>query len=361
MIVKALYGENNDELDLLNQRWYSTSLGFRNQLSDLLTTDVQSFTSSQVQMVGQIEGDASGPFVEQFDGNFTLSSEGFGFDGFVRKETSLRTTSEKIAFARYEIIHDEPYQILSALFEGETWESLLDGDDEIIGGQHSDILLGFSGNDLFIPNGGSDLIVGGLGVDTVQLSSDSLERVLGGRDSWVEQVSSLDNPFESVDRVFEGRLLTVDGDQLLLVDIERIRVGDELWALDFDKMGNGYKAASLIASCFGSNSIDEYMGTVLALLDQGMTQRQIADIAVELQLIEEEIGLGNADFVNHIYSNVTGVEANALVIGVYADQLEKGEASRSDLMLIGANSAAIDSQLDLDKWMTEGMLINGYL
>ena len=364
MIINALYVGDSEDLDLLNNRWYAVSLNKRESILDLITTsDLNAISSSEVHMELVFAPEPLEIKREVFSGNFFLDDTApFGFSGDIAKETSFQATQGEPFQATYEIIHDEPYSLISDLWLNHTWESLLDGNDVISGGLGSDTLLGFAGNDRFSPNGGNDLIDGGPGIDTV-IFHNTEDRVLGENATWVTTVESRDINVplpSSIDYPIAGRELFIDGETYLIANVERLIFDGDLWAIDFDYGDHAYQAASLITACFGVDAVSEYMGVVLSILDSGSSLEAIAQLASDLQLIENEIGFRDEDFVKHIYKNVTGFDANNLITAMYASQLDANEITRSELMIIGANAPIIADQMDVTTWQSEGMQIFGY-
>ena len=68
---------------------------------------------------------------------------------------------------------------------------------------------------------------------------------------------------------------------------------------------NSYKAAALITTMFGAELIPTYFSPAVSLVDQGSTDGQIAQLVIDLGLLDTS---SNETFFSEIYQNVLGVE-----------------------------------------------------
>jgi len=229
MIVEAKYGDNNDELDLFVNGPYAQSISLRNQILDAIeSTEIVFFSSSLVEL--EVTYPFDEPAKTSFYGSFESDSSSFwGFSGGIDRLVNWESEGDK-QFTDYELSLDIPTEF-DDLFFNQTWESLLVGNDILIGGANDDSLLGFNGNDRFIPNGGDDLIVGGEGEDTVVLSTGS-EFLLGSSATFVKDTNHPTDLFGEATTTLTGRAVTTGESSHFLVDVERIEIGSEVYAVD---------------------------------------------------------------------------------------------------------------------------------
>lgn len=138
-----------------------------------------------------------------------------------------------------------------------------------IGSVYDDVLLGNKGRNLFMPGEGNDQIDGGAGIDTV---------VINGKQS----------EFELSLSAYSGLWLVAARDGFSGVDslanVERVQFSDRNIALDLN--GNAGKAARMLATVFGKSALQnlEYAGIAISLFDQGLSEAQVAQIALDAAL-----------------------------------------------------------------------------
>jgi len=230
MIVEASYGKNNDDLDLFFNGPYSQSISVRSQLLDLIEyTNIISFSPSSIDLEVKFSLDKH-PFKQSFFGNFELDTSSFwGFSGSVDRIASWEN-EDGLQFIDYVLTLDKSAEF-GDLFFNQTWESLLVGDDTLIGGKNNDALHGFNGNDRLVANGGNDLIVGGEGEDTVVLSGGSVFTI-GSLESYTKETNHPSDLMKDATAIFEGRAVTIGDSSHFLVDVERIELDSRVYAVD---------------------------------------------------------------------------------------------------------------------------------
>lgn len=203
----------------------------------------------------------------------------------------------------------------------------LSGIENIIGGQYDDILIGDGLANRLEGGAGSDQLNGGAGVDTAVFSLARLA------------ISQSNNQFQ------------VGNDTL--TNIERLEFTDKKVAVDFERGENSFKAAALITTMFGSDLIPTYFAPAVDLIDQGSSIDQIAQLAIDLGLVDAS---SNENFFANVYENVVGVEADPSTQALYVSQLDSGELSQAELVVIGANASIIEAQMsELATWRESGL------
>ena len=235
------------------------------------------------------------------------------------------------------------------------------GDDTFIASKFSgvadDRMFGFGGNDTFYTYGTGeryDKVYGGDGIDTaVYESPRNYFEIFPAPNkiyNTLTDARDLDG-YTVVDRTGDE-----SGDQL--VDVERLRFTDTNVALDFGRDQNSFKAAALITTLFGSDSISDYFAPAVGLFDDGMTGNQIAQLVIDLGLVSTS---SNEKFVETIYENVIGIAPDSLTIAIYANQLDSGDISHAGLVALGASVPLIENQIeDLGDWRISGLDYFGF-
>ena len=241
------------------------------------------------------------------------------------------------------------------------------GDDVFIGDRtnaQGDSIYGYGGNDRFVmtySDQNTEKFRGGDGVDTAVFESASEYWNIRPTDSaWntFTQQGDLvgynvsDSRFEGTDTYGEF------GHVMQIVEVERLEFTDKKVALDFEQGENSFKAAALITTMFGSDLIPTYFAPAVNLVDQGSTVAQIAQLVIDLGLVDAS---SNQQFFSNIYENVVGVEADPLTQVLYVSQLDSGELSQAGLVAIGANASIIESQMpELATWRESGLDYLGF-
>lgn len=241
------------------------------------------------------------------------------------------------------------------------------GDDVFIGDRtnaQGDSIYGYGGNDRFVMTYSdqyTEKFRGGDGVDTAVFESASEYWNIRPTDSaWntFTQQGDLvgynvsDSRFEGTDTYGEF------GHVMQIVEVERLEFTDKKVALDFEQGENSFKAAALITTMFGSDLIPTYFAPAVNLVDQGSTVAQIAQLVIDLGLVDAS---SNQQFFSNIYENVIGVEADPLTQALYVSQLDSGELSQAGLVAIGANASIIESQMsELATWRESGLDYLGF-
>lgn len=206
-------------------------------------------------------------------------------------------------------------------------------DDILIGNDAINWLSAGAGNDRLDGRGGHDFLIGGLGND-----------VLGGGDGVDTAVYDTARAGFSLDRTAGG--FTVSGGKAgtdSLEGIERLWFSDMKLALDLD--GNAGAAAKTLGAVFGADTVQNgtAVGICLALLDGGMSYRDLMQLAITVRLGAQA---GNAEVVDLLYANI-GLAPSAAERAGYVDLLDRGVESQASLGEWAADTLLNQSQIDL--------------
>ena len=191
---------------------------------------------------------------------------------------------------------------------------------------------GSEGDDSLQGFGGDDVLKGDGGMDTAHYRGEraayQLTRADGG---W--HVADDDGGRDGTDRL-EG--------------IERLRFSDGGVALDLD--GHAGTVARLVATLFGPSHLErtDLTGIGLALLDDGMSDAALADLAVASSVFADLAGShADADFVRLVYRNVTGQEPDAAALQQYTGLLASGAETQGSLALWASQTDLLAQRIDL--------------
>ncbi|MGZ5786580.1 MAG: carbohydrate-binding domain-containing protein [Ramlibacter sp.] len=167
---------------------------------------------------------------------------------------------------------------------------------------------------------GTATIDGGGGIDTVfftgALSSYSIAHTSGG--------------------------VTVSGNSQTanMVNVERLHFSDMSVALDMS--GHAGTVAKLIAAVFGSSYLgnSQFVGIGLNLMDSGMSESALADLAVHTALFQSLAGsTSNTDFVKFVFHNVVGVDPSASDLSLYVGMLNSGQQTQASMAVMAAEAS----------------------
>jgi hypothetical protein len=194
--------------------------------------------------------------------------------------------------------------------------------NEIQGTEGADLLNGTSsvdqintrgGNDTIVGSAGADTIDGGAGLDLVRYNSSSVSASLSKNDA--------------------GEIFVRSGSETdTLISVERLQFTDQWVATDLN--GAAGVAGRMIVAAFGRESLSEFSGIGISLVDQGWSSSQLAELIVSAGLLPS----GNAEFVKVVYQNVIGNAPNALELAFYVQLLENSSHTQSTLLELAANT-----------------------
>jgi hypothetical protein len=170
-----------------------------------------------------------------------------------------------------------------------------------------------------VHTGGTVSVDGAGGIDTVYLSNAKASY--------------------SVSSTASGYTVAGNGETATIANVERLHFSDMSLALDMT--GHAGTVAKIIAAVFGESYLgnEQYVGIGLGLADSGMSESQMASLAVSVPAFTQLAGsASNADFVKYIYHNVTGTDPNASQLNTFVSMLDSG-TSRGDLAAMAAETS----------------------
>lgn len=137
--------------------------------------------------------------------------------------------------------------------------------------------------------------------------------------------------------------------------VDEVIVPERLIHSDFSSGSNGHSVAMLIGSAFGSEYLDDYFGIGLSLMDDGMNLPEMANLIVETGLVESIAGASHADWVTHVYENVTGVSADPSIVSIFVEQLDSGAATKAELIVAASALDSLGEQINLVGLQSDGL------
>jgi serralysin len=173
---------------------------------------------------------------------------------------------------------------------------------------------------------GTATIDGGAGIDTVFFNA--------GLSSY------------SVSHTSTGVTVSGNGQTANMVNVERLHFSDMGLALDMS--GHAGTVAKLIAAVFGQSYLgnSQYVGIGLNLVDSGMSETAVADLAVHTALFQSLAGsTSNTDFVKLVYHNVIGVDPGPSELATYVGMLDSGQQTQASLAVMAAETSQNQAHL----------------
>jgi hypothetical protein len=139
-----------------------------------------------------------------------------------------------------------------------------------------------------------------------------------------------------------GGGVTVSGNSQTanMVNVERLHFSDMSMALDMN--GHAGTVAKLISAIFGQSylSNSQYVGIGLNLMDSGMSETALADLAIHTALFQQLAGTtSNTDFVKLVYHNVVGVAPGPSELATYVGMLDSGQQTQASLAVMAAEAS----------------------
>ena len=194
--------------------------------------------------------------------------------------------------------------------------------NQIQGTEGSDLLNGTSAADQINARGGKDTIVGSVGADTID----------GGAGLDLVRYNS-SSASASLSKNEAGEIILRRGSETdTLINVERLQFTDQWVAIDLN--GAAGVAGRIIVAAFGRESLSEFSGIGISLVDQGWNSSQLAELIVSAGLLPS----GNAEFVKVVYQNVIGHSPNSLELAFYVQLLENSSHTQGSLLELAANT-----------------------
>ena len=202
-----------------------------------------------------------------------------------------------------------------------------DGADALQGDGRDDSLRAGAGNDVLQGGAGNDILDGGAGLD--------IARYAGAATGY--SVAHGPRGFSVLDRLGNDGLD-------LLAGIERVQFADAGLALDLD--GHAGITARILGAVFGRGALAEraYVAIGLRLLDGGMGEQELVQLAIDARL---GAGASHGAVVDLLYTNVIGQAPSAAERAYYVGLLDSGAFTVAGLALMAEQSEFNAQHIDL--------------
>lgn len=206
-------------------------------------------------------------------------------------------------------------------------------DDVLIGNGAANRLDGGAGNDRLVGGAGDDILVGGSGTN-----------ILNGGDGFDTAIFQAPRASYTVSQSAQGLVVSGPGSVDSLSSIERLVFSDGGVALDLSS--NAGTVAKVIGAVFGAAFVHnaEYVGIGLSLLDGGMSEQDLAQLALGCRL---GANASNDAVVMLLYTSVTGAAPVAAEKDLYVGLLEQGTLNQASLGQLAAETALNAAHIDL--------------
>ena len=191
------------------------------------------------------------------------------------------------------------------------------GADQLVGTPLPEMIDGLDGDDRIAGLGGDDLLTGGSGIDSAVYSSPRSQYRVTEHGTKVSALSG----GEGTDT---------------LKEIERLVFSDS--ALAFDLAGHAGTVARYLGAVFGMTSVENraYVGIGLRLLDQGVTNNDLMQLALESRL---GATFTPAAEVELLYRNIAGRAPDAGELAYWSSELAHGDF---DMVSLAQMAAGLD-------------------
>ena len=228
--------------------------------------------------------------------------------------------------------------------------------DRFVGGVSDDVLFGTAGDDTITGDGGSDALFGLDGHDVLDGGDgdDSLEG--GPGDDQLIGGAGVDTAFYfglraeyAIQKTGTEHLVNHQGgvDAADFVSgVERLIFADKAFAIDLGAGEAAGNTVRIIGAAFGAPAIQqhpEWVSEGLGAFDSGMSMEAVCNVVAQI------LGLGNTEFVNTVYRNVTGQAAPAEALAFFVGLLQGsgGSMTQGQLLTLAANAAETANAIDL--------------
>ncbi|MGF1552714.1 MAG: DUF4214 domain-containing protein [Paracoccaceae bacterium] len=242
-----------------------------------------------------------------------------------------------------------PLTELSAFFLANDGAGLLaralGGDDTIEGSGEDDTLVGLDGDDMIDGGGGDDVLVGGAGTDT------ALYRDTAFADAAVVMA---DEDGE------QALVVLVEDGADALAEIERVDFADGTLVLDLPgSAGNIDLAYRLYAATFARTPDEAGLRFWVNELEEGFGEDATATAFAESEEFAENFGAeGEVEddaFIDALYQNVLGREADAEGRAFWLDQFQTEQFDRADMLSFFADS--MENREAIEPFLENGVFV----
>jgi len=255
--------------------------------------------------------------LELTNGNYTVSFSGNGF-ATTELQTSINNQNMKL-----DLINPNAGDTTTPDPQSNTISGTADP-DTLNGTSGNDHIMGNDGDDLLHSSAGNDVIDGGNGID-------------------IMHYTGLYSNY-SIHKENNNFIVTEGNDSDIVSNIERINFADTQLAIDLD--GHAGTTSKILGAIFGTASLSNkaFVGIGLELLDNGMNDPDLVQLALDVKL---GTGFSNADEVNLLYENLTGSLPDANALNFWTGKLEDGTFTQNTLAIMAVNSDLNADNIDL--------------
>lgn len=204
--------------------------------------------------------------------------------------------------------------------------------------------IGGSGNDSLRGNEANNRLTGGRGNDSLNGDSGTDTAVFGGnRSSFTVTATSTGFTVSS----------SSEGTDTITA-VERLDFTDTNLAFDLD--GAAGSAARIIGAAFGAQYlIPEIVGVGISVFDGGMTEQQVAELALGTDFFTLLAGSrANSAVVTQLYRSVVGVAPDTSTLNYFVGLLNGG-MSQAELLVLAANTDLTAQQINLTGLVQTGI------
>lgn len=141
---------------------------------------------------------------------------------------------------------------------------------------------------------------------------------------------------------------------------ERVTFTDT--AIAYDVNGNAGDVYKLLAASLGLSDVkNEYTGIGIYLKDQGLTNKQIAELILNTDVYKTDAGgVSDETFIKHVYTNVTGNQATLTEINDLLTYMSVNHLSQADILVQAANLDGFNTTVNLVGLQTSGLEYTPY-
>lgn len=218
----------------------------------------------------------------------------------------------------------------------------------------SDIILPGKGNNQALGNGGNDLIVASLGSSNSAKGGD-------GIDTLFIDTASANVTVTKYPAHWAEAKISVEQNNVLDDDMERVQLKDKYFVLDLDPGTNGYKAALLAYTLKGSAGLrdgDLIAKTLLPLLDSGFSVAEVSSYLIDSGYMAGLAGgTSNAQFVATLFKAVTGTTADNATVAIFEGLITSGDYTQATMLAGVAQLELVGTAANLPQYASTGLAL----
>ena len=193
---------------------------------------------------------------------------------------------------------------------------------------------GASGNQTLTTSDANDVVDAGTGDDLI-VSSLGNDFINGGEGRDALTYESMQSKVISLRKDGDAIVLNAGSKSDRLLSVERLQFDDKWVALDLD--GGAGDAAKVIIAAFGSASLEKYLGAGIGLADSGSSMADLANLVINNK--DKLMPYSTpAEFVDIMYNNLLGRDANLLESAQYVGFLNQGLYTEAELLVLASQT-----------------------